>query len=503
MLKLRELDIEVFVYPTDSTPLDDDTAAPAVLDFGYVPATHGAASTLGGNSFDRVLVVGGALDNVYDLGGEARLLPTAEPAEVPLGTYWFRGIDRSLLLVVEDGQPYGGSAVLRAPAAEADPDHALAIAREWAEDYWAQSNEVPVPRFAPNEPAILANRNLDVLIRSRRFNSRQWSYRVLVGGAVQNVLESALQSVPMLDDPAGWVRGDVAPVDRFSATLTRAKLRGRYANTVFSFRATRTTFRAYQFKPVLSLLRSGQARVLIADEVGLGKTIEAGLVWTELEARHDADRVLIVCPSNLVAKWRDEMEQRFGFELQVLNRQSLPEFLERYREGRLPRRGAYIGSLETLRTWGGFEELDEAPPEFDLLIVDEAHQMRNADTKSFELGVRLASWSDSAVFLSATPINLGQTDLLNLLELLAPGEFESLEDLQLRLEPNRRTASCEQAHSGSASAGARSRRSARQRPHSPARGSPRAATSVPCPPQNLAPRSAHPARSSRRARAAC
>lgn len=57
---------------------------------------------------------------------------------------------------------------------------------------------------------------------------------------------------------------------------------------MFSFRATRTTFRPYQFKPVLKLLQTGKARLLIADEVGLGKTIEAGLIWTELEARGEA-----------------------------------------------------------------------------------------------------------------------------------------------------------------------------------------------------------------------
>lgn len=421
------------LLPIDPVTLDG--ASPAEFDFGYLPDTSAAITDLA-DGFDRVLVVGGALDTIYDSGITARVLITTQPAEIPLGTYWFRGIAEPLLLVVDDGQGFGGSATLKGPADGVDPDDPLMIALEWAEDYWTRAAAVPDPLFAPNQPAILSNRNLDVLIRSRRFSSKQWSYRVVVSGAMQNVLESALSPVPTLDDPAGWVTGSAAPVDRFSATLTRAKLRGRYANTVFSFRATRTTFRAYQFKPVLSLLRTGTARILIADEVGLGKTIEAGLVWTELEARHDADRVLIVCPSNLVAKWRDEMEQRFGFEMQVLNRQTLPEFLERYREGRLPRRGAYIGSLETLRSWAGFEELDEAPPEFDLLIVDEAHQMRNADTKSFELGVRLASWSDSAVFLSATPINLGQSDLLNLLDLLAPGEFDSLEDLQLRLEPN-------------------------------------------------------------------
>lgn len=220
--------------------------------------------------------------------------------------------------------------------------------------------------------------------------------------------------------------------------MTRTKLRGKFSDTVYSFRATRTVFRPYQFKPVLKLLQTGRSRLLIADEVGLGKTIEAGLIWTELEARHEADRVLIVCPSSLVDKWRDEMLERFGFELHHLNREELKRFREQHLEGRLPRRKAYVASIEGLRIWGGLEELQDNPPAFDLVVVDEAHQMRNSDTKSYQLGTQLSDWTSASnlVFLTATPINLRQTDLLNLLGLLEPGDFDNVADLEARLEPN-------------------------------------------------------------------
>ena len=203
-----------------------------------------------------------------------------------------------------------------------------------------------------------------------------------------------------------------------------------------SFRASRTTFRPYQFKPVLKLLQTGKARLLIADEVGLGKTIEAGLIWAELEARREANRVLVVCPSSLLGKWQEEMSERFGFELTELDSTRLRDFLERFREGRLPKRHTYICSLERLRIWPGLEELATTPPDFDLVIVDEAHAMRNTDTKSFRLGAMLSEWSEAVVFLSATPINVRQDDLLHLLELLTPEDFDSIEDLQMRLQPN-------------------------------------------------------------------
>ncbi|MGD9525543.1 MAG: helicase-related protein [Pseudonocardia sp.] len=170
--------------------------------------------------------------------------------------------------------------------------------------------------------------------------------------------------------------------------------------------------------------------------MGLGKTIEAGLIWTELEARRAADRVLVIAPSSLVSKWRDEMAERFNFTLDELDTKGLDQFLDRHQRDRLPRRFAYVTSLERLRMWKGLEEFDEDPPQLDLIVVDEAHQMRNIETKSYDLGVRLNDWADARVFLTATPVNLGYRDLANMLELLAPEDFDDHEVLQLRLEPN-------------------------------------------------------------------
>ena len=192
---------------------------------------------------------------------------------------------------------------------------------------------------------------------------------------------------PMVDDASTWVQGRPESTRRFAATLTRAKLDGHFTDTVFSFRATRTIFRPYQFKPVLKLLDTGTLRLLIADEVGLGKTIEAGLVWTEMEARRQADRVLVVCPSSLVAKWKREMEERFGFDCSSSSTTpGLADLLDRLETDRVPRRAAYICSIERLRMWEGIERATELGLQFDLSIVDEAHAFRNSDTRSYELG---------------------------------------------------------------------------------------------------------------------
>ena len=119
-----------------------------------------------------------------------------------------------------------------------------------------------------------------------------------------------------------------------------------------------------------------------------------------------------------------------------LDRTQLDEMLERVFEDRLPQRFAGICSLERLRVWHGLEGLAELAPRFDLVIVDEAHVFRNAETRSHALGVLLSEWADALIFLSATPLNLGNDDLFSLLQLLAPGEFDNRFVLEQRLEPN-------------------------------------------------------------------
>ncbi|BBX88405.1 hypothetical protein CQY21_20155 [Mycolicibacterium boenickei] len=416
-----------------NSPTPSPDSAPS---FGYHPDADRADVALSRTLFDRALVMDRPVHGLIDRVGCCRTHWNADVA-LPEGIYWFEGIEGPLVMQVALGAPPGDATV--APLASLEDDHPLRSAWDWAEHLWETATPVPSPKFEINDVAVTHPGDVDVTIRDRRFFRNEWSYSVVMEGRRKDVIESKLRPRPELDDPTSWVTMAPTPASRFGATLTRAKLHGKFANTLFSFRATRTSFRPYQFKPVLKLLQTGKARLLIADEVGLGKTIEAGLIWTELEARQEADRVLVVCPSSLLSKWKLEMADRFEFELVELDTKSLGEFLDKHRQNRLPARQAYICSLERLRGWDGLDELREFPPEFDLVIVDEAHSMRNSDTKSYALGTELADWADNLVFLTATPINLRQHDLLNLLELLAPEDYGDLADLELRLEPNRIT----------------------------------------------------------------
>ena len=400
---------------------------------GYHPLVGDAEEVLRAAHFSDLLILGPAMPDLAGLTDTIRHLPDS-PVQLPEGIYWFSDASPAAVLLVMGGGPPGAPFMQASDAV--DEGSALGEALNWFDHLWPDAREVPRPAFAVLDDVLTRGGGQDGVVRARQYIQGRWIYSVFVDGRTQKMGEDALVPRPVVDSPDAWIETEPVPADRFAATLTRAKLEGRFTDTVFSFRATRTIFRPYQFKPVMKLLGSGSLRMLIADEVGLGKTIEAGLLWTELEARRRADRVLVVCPSALTVKWQREMEERFGYELVELTTAGLTDLETRLESARLPKRAAYVCSIQRLRRWEALADVTQLGLQFDLVIVDEAHAFRNSDTRSHDLGEHLSQWADALVFLSATPVNLRNQDLFNLLELLVPGEFHDLEGLQERIEPN-------------------------------------------------------------------
>ena len=277
-------------------------------------------------------------------------------------------------------------------------------------------------------------------------------------GAVKWLPESALEVVPAAAPPLidRFTAGQFAAPEWLRRTLARIRVTGRLSDVVYSMEATETDFYAYQFKPVLKLLNSPTDALLIADEVGLGKTIEAGLIWTELRARLEANRLLVLCPKTLCDKWRIELDNKFGVDARIVDAEELTELLSRS-NGRGFAAVASMQSLRPPRGWNnGYDEeqdaspkhrlklarmLDEASdgqPLIDLLVIDEAHHMRNPETLLYSLGQLTNSVSSHRVFLSATPIHLRNRDLHSLLRLIDPDTFEfesTLDELILTNAP--------------------------------------------------------------------
>jgi len=222
--------------------------------------------------------------------------------------------------------------------------------------------------------------------------------------------------------------------------ITYYRLSGKLANLIYSLNTTNTQFLPYQFKPVLQFLDSPSSGILIADEVGLGKTIEAGLIWTELRARQDARRLLVVCPAMLRDKWKMELSDRFGVKADIVDAGELLKRLDVARDRR-QESFALIASIQGLRPSRGWNDKDEPSesasaklaryldefeldePLLDMVIIDEAHYLRNQETQTYRLGALLRPVTQSMVMLSATPIQLRNRDLFNLLHLLDEDSF--------------------------------------------------------------------------------
>ena len=268
----------------------------------------------------------------------------------------------------------------------------------------------------------------------------KWLYPVAFDPAVESPYypEDALsRSAKPPNVKELMAQGSFAEADRFLLSLIYRSLEKPLSDNLYTFYASRTEFQVHQFKPVMKFLTTDKQRLLLADEVGLGKTIEAGIIITEQEARLGSlSRVLIVCPAMLVEKWQLELQKRFNQQFAILRRNDFDRFLDHFSKYGEGEKLKAICSLQMLRTRGVLNRLREVEPHFDIVVVDEAHYMRNPETLSSELGEVLSELADSMLFLSATPMQLGTPDLFNLLRLLLPEQFTDFSLFHSLIEPN-------------------------------------------------------------------
>ncbi len=212
-------------------------------------------------------------------------------------------------------------------------------------------------------------------------------------------------------------------------------------------RALQSPFRSgievdeYQLDPVVRALSMPRVNLLIADDVGLGKTIEAGLVVQEMILRHRVRSVLIICPSSLQVQWKEEMRDKFGLDFRVVDSEAISQ-LRRKRGihvnpwAHFPRLITSIDYLKRERPIRTFRETLPAgdqpnyPRAYDMMIVDEAHNVapsgrgKYATDSMRTLAIRsLAPHFEHKLFLSATPHNGYRESFSALLELLDSQRF--------------------------------------------------------------------------------
>ncbi|MBI5363135.1 MAG: DEAD/DEAH box helicase family protein [Planctomycetes bacterium] len=172
----------------------------------------------------------------------------------------------------------------------------------------------------------------------------------------------------------------------------------------------------YQLRTVRRVLGEFHGRALLADEVGLGKTVEAALCLKEYLLRGLVSRVLILVPPALRAQWRDELANKFGIEAHVIDGD------EARRDPTLwSRSGVLLASLGLARVEPHASHIARSP--FDLLIVDEAHRLKHRHSRSWQLVDRLRA--RFLLLLSATPVENDLIEIYNVLSLLKPGLFST------------------------------------------------------------------------------
>lgn len=244
-------------------------------------------------------------------------------------------------------------------------------------------------------------------------------------------------------------------INTFRSYLTAYQINNPSGNDLYSLNSARIDFVPYQFRPALKLIHADEPRILIADSVGVGKTIEAGLIIKELQARNELENVLIICPKPLVTERKWEMEmKRFDEEFVPVDGPMLRQIIsDTDRDGEWPIRfsktivpysildsRAYEGETTRKKHTFGLRNLDPAP-HFDLVIIDEAHHIRNGSMekeKAFEYKCvkYFCDNADAVVMLTATPLQTSDDDLFTLLNVLRPDVVIDKQTFNMMSRPN-------------------------------------------------------------------
>lgn len=275
-------------------------------------------------------------------------------------------------------------------------------------------------------------------------------YQIFIDGEIREFFSSQIALVETYPNQT------LIDINVLRNSLTAYQIQNPTLNNLYSLNAARIDFVPYQFRPALKLIKSDTPRILIADSVGVGKTIEAGLILKELQARMNVETVLIICPKPLVAehKWRLEMK-RFDEEFTQLSGADLRQCVsDTDRDGIWPPKHnktiipySLLSSEDLLHEKNFVEKKRKAinsiglldldpPPRFDLIIVDEAHHIRNSNTQAYKAVKYLCDNANAVVFLTATPIQTSDNDLFTLLNVLRPDVILDEETFKMMGRPN-------------------------------------------------------------------
>ena len=296
-----------------------------------------------------------------------------------------------------------------------------------------------MPKYEPGQQVMMAyNRTrIGVIVGAAQPIADTYEYPVHFPEGVEYVSEAYLAPIELLEPRELFRNRAFAGPESLLRLVTLKRLTEPFTDTLLTRHANRIDYLPYQWMPLLRLLDTADSRIFIADEVGLGKTIEAGIILRELAARNSGlNKVLVIARGgHLNRQWRDEMRDRFGQAFSIWNAGDFVEWLEHgQREQHWDSVSAIVGRHSLMRdpahaalrkictVDGDGRHYSHPPIDLDLLIVDEAHHTRNRNKLHHAVGW-LARSAKTVLFLSATPLHLGNDDLYNQLRILLPQRF--------------------------------------------------------------------------------
>src|SRR5512134_1666870 len=258
------------------------------------------------------------------------------------------------------------------------------------------------------------------------------------GVTVVSGRDKALIAVPdetPLDQPAGGLldrlaSGDAGPASAFALRTRVVRLEAmRRADSLGALLSSRVHVLPHQVGAAGRILSDRMPRFVLADEVGLGKTVEAGLVFAGLRQLGIAERVLVVVPEHLAFQWLAELFHKFNALFTLLTPERVASLGGP--EGALARSPHAIVAIEALRD---DPELAAAAAELplDLVVVDEAHHLE--DDALYGAVEPIARASFGLLLLTATPVRLDPREYFRLLALVEPVPSTSLDEFLARLE---------------------------------------------------------------------
>ena len=237
------------------------------------------------------------------------------------------------------------------------------------------------------------------------------------------------QGVPIVFDPSDWsvvqeVSESRGGLEAFDLAIQAARLATHAGfDRLISLPLVRDIeLLEHQIRTAKTVLRRFRGRAMLCDEVGLGKTIEAGLVLSELMIRGLARSVLVLVPPSLIEQWQGEMRRKFSIEL--ISHDD-PSFRERG-SGAWNEFDRVIASIHTAKREPHRGSI--LARRWDMVIVDEAHHLRNRNTQAWKFASEIQK--QFILLLTATPVQNNLEELFNLVTLLEPGLLNTARQFQ-------------------------------------------------------------------------